>query len=312
MIFVQPEVKLLKQEYTLEGAFKMAEYAGRVCYQSMDKTGSKTPEEFVNMLLESGHGEPVEHATLYLKWDAKDDDYSHKRYNFYKHNKYSVLKTYEDDRNAYVTTNYRVLVENNRLNDVAFICEPIKGKHEPRITVQFISQNVIAKEAHRHDSNSKSELSTRYCNFSKDKFGHEINVNVPTFVDEKEIEQVKERKSFIQVVLQFLNELQTKKDGGTDGLTPVDYWYAANAFAEFCYMKEIEGGWVAQQARTILPLDVNTMFVHTAFLSDWKHFLALRYFGTTGAPHPDMKILAEKLYNIFVQQGYVNPTEVLK
>lgn len=312
MLLIEPDVKLLKQENTLVGAFKMAEYAGRICYQSMDKTGSKSPEEFVNMLLESGHGEPVEHATLYLKWDAKDEDYSHKRYNFYKHNKYSVLKIYEDDRNAYVTTNYRVLVENNRLDDVAFICEPVKGKHEPRLTVQFVTQNVISKEANRHDSNSKSELSTRYCNFSKDKFGHEINVNKPTFIDEKDIEKVKEKETTVQVLLQFLNELQTKENGGTDGLTPIDYWYAANVFSEFCYMKEIEGGWVAQQARTILPLDVNTMCVHTAFLSDWKHFLALRYFGTTGAPHPDMKILAEKLYKILVQQGYISETEVLK
>lgn len=312
MNFIDPDVKLLEQETTLNGALKMAEYAGRICYQSMDKTGSKTPVEFVNMLLESGHGEPVEHATLYLKWDMKEEDYSHKRYNFYKHNKYSVLKTYEDDRNAYVTTNYRVLVENDRTNDVAFICNPIKGKHEPRLTVQFTTQNVISKEANRHDSNSKSELSTRFCNFSKDKFGHEININKPTFIDEKDIEKVKESESTIDVLLQFLNEFQNKTDNGTDGLTPVDYWYAANAFAEFCYMKEIEGGWLAQQARTILPLDVNTVCVHTAFLSDWKHFLALRYFGTTGAPHPDMIVLAEKLYNILVQEGYIDKTEILK
>lgn len=303
MILINPDVKLLPQEYTLEGAFKMAEYAGRICYQSMDKTGSKSPKEFVNMLLESGHGEPVEHATLYLKWDAKDEDYSHKRYNFYKHNKYSVLKTYEDDRNAYVTTNYRVLVENDRLNDVAFICEPVKGKHEPRLTVQFTTQNVISKEANRHDSNSKSELSTRYCNFSKDKFGHEINVNKPTFISDEEIESA---KHFVNnVVEEFLSGKETT-------LTPVDYWYAANVFCEFCYMKETEKGWVAQQARTILPLDVNTMCVHTAFLSDWKHFLALRYFGTTGAPHPDMKILAEKLYEIMLREGYINETEELK
>ena len=308
MIFVNPDVKLLEQEYTLEGAFKMAEYAGRICYQSMDKAGNKSPEEFVNMLLESGHGEPVEHATLYLKWDMKDEDYSHKRYNFYKHNKYSVLKYYEDDKNAYVTTNYRVLVENNRLDDVAFICEPVKGKHEPRLTVQFITQNVISKEANRHDSNSKSELSTRYCNFSKDKFGHEINVNKPTFVTDEEIAQA---KGLVQMVAEeFIANL--KGQHGETPTTPIDYWYAANAFSEFCYMKEIEKGWIAQQARTILPLDVNTMCVHTAFLSDWKHFLALRYFGTTGAPHPDMKFLAEKLYNILVLEGYIDKKEEFK
>ncbi len=51
-----------------------------------------------------------------------------------------------------------------------------------------------------------------------------------------------------------------------------------------------------QEARVVLPLDTNTELVHTAFLSDWKHFFDLRALGTTRAPHPDAKAVALPLY----------------
>ena len=60
-----------------------------------------------------------------------------------------------------------------------------------------------------------------------------------------------------------------------------------------------------QEARAILPLDCNTELVHTAFVSDWKHFFDLRALGTTGAPHPDAKILALPLMEEFKQKGYL-------
>jgi len=45
--------------------------------------------------------------------------------------------------------------------------------------------------------------------------------------------------------------------------------------------------------------------VHTAFISDWKHFFDLRALGTTGAPHPDAKILALPLMEEFKAKGYL-------
>ena len=57
-----------------------------------------------------------------------------------------------------------------------------------------------------------------------------------------------------------------------------------------------------QQARQSLPLNTKTTLVHTAFESDWKHFFDLRVLGTTGAPHPNMKKVAEIAYNK-VQHG---------
>lgn len=70
-------------------------------------------------------------------------------------------------------------------------------------------------------------------------------------------------------------------------------------------MKLIEAGCKPQEARVILPLDTNTELVHTAFVSDWKHFFDLRALGTTGAPHPDAKVLAYPLYEEFKSKGYL-------
>ena len=68
---------------------------------------------------------------------------------------------------------------------------------------------------------------------------------------------------------------------------------------------DILAGCKPQEARAILPLDCNTELVHTAFISDWKHFFDLRALGTTGAPHPDAKILALPLMEEFKQKGYL-------
>ena len=94
-------------------------------------------------------------------------------------------------------------------------------------------------------------------------------------------------------------------EGRTAEWSKLTTWIFANQAAEYAYMKLIEAGCKPQEARAILPLDCNTELVHTAFVSDWKHFFDLRALGTTGAPHPDAKILALPLMEEFKQKGYL-------
>ena len=82
-------------------------------------------------------------------------------------------------------------------------------------------------------------------------------------------------------------------------------WLFGNLAAERAYMNLIASGRKPQEARVILPLDTNTELVHTAFVSDWKHFFDLRALGTTGAPHPDAKVLARPLYDEFCRLGLI-------
>ena len=85
----------------------------------------------------------------------------------------------------------------------------------------------------------------------------------------------------------------------------LSYWLAANDFCEFCYFKLLDCGSLAEDARGILPLDINTEFAMTAFVSDWKHFFDLRADATTGKPHPDINRIAVPLKEEFIKNGYL-------
>ena len=314
MKFIKPTATILDQEPTLDGALKMSEYAARVCYASTDKMGSVNTLDFVNNLIKSGHGEPVECNAIYLKWDLVTEDYDHDRYAKYKANEYSRVRTYNDDTICYVTTNYRVLVDNGWLDDLKFLCEPVEGKHELRISVKFGTQIVIASEANRYRKNSKGQRSTRFCNFSKDKFGKEINISLPNDEEltEEEIDKALDRLRKHPEEVDYMFQ-EFMGNSLLESTHAIDYWLLANSICEFCYIKlTTRFGWKAQRARRILPLDTHTEMVHTAYLSDWKHLLAQRSDETTGPAHPDIKIIADPLKQQFIDRGYIKEGEILK
>lgn len=97
---------------------------------------------------------------------------------FYVRNKYS--KVNEDDLFYYITTNIRVIVENNRLDDLQYQVDPTEH-HEKRITVKFICNRGVSHEFVRHRVFSFAQESQRYCNYSKDKFNNEITFIRPTW-----------------------------------------------------------------------------------------------------------------------------------
>ena len=146
--------------------------------------------------------------------------------------------------------------------------------------------------------NSIAEESTRYCNYSKEKYGNEIAINVPTWIG-----------SDIPTYSTFQTYLNDFSYGRDKDWAPIDWWLFANLACEKAYLKLTELGWPAQQARTILPLDTNTTLVHTAFVSDWDHFFDLRSRGTTGKPHPDAQFLAVQLEQMFIERGYITKSE---
>ena len=174
-----------------------------------------------------------------------------------------------------VTTNLRVLVENNWLDDLQYVCKPTEF-HEKRYTFRCITSIGVTREMNRHRVNSIAEQSTRYCNYSKNKFGGEISFIIPEWM--KDVPCI-------------------EKDGHWDANTfyrlpsqpVIESDILGNMLSsERHYMSLIECGWSPQQAREVLPLCTATEIIHTAFASDWKHFFDLRYFGTTGKPHPNM------------------------
>lgn len=283
----KPQYEIWMQNPGELGIYQQIERAGRVCYKSENNTTEDSAKPFVGRMIEHEHYAMLEHGTVYLTCN-------HGELPLYASNKFSHVNTI--DGKDYITTNLRVMAENKTLEDLKYRVDFEKGKHELRITVHFTTQIAITREYNRHRANSMAEQSTRYCNYTKNKFGSEISINLPTWV-KGDLETNDEK--FVELCEDVTNE-------ETNDWTPIDAWLFANQAAEFAYMKLIAMGCKPQEARVILPLDTNTELVHTAFVSDWKHFFDLRALGTTGAPHPDAKILAEPLYEEFKERGYID------
>ncbi len=282
-----PQYEIWMQNPGELGIYQQIERAGRVCYKSENNTTENSAKPFVGRMIEHEHFAMLEHGTVYMTCN-------HGELPLYASNKFSHVNTI--DGKDYITTNLRVMAENKTLEDLKYRIDFKKGKHELRITVHFTTQIAITREYNRHRANSMAEQSTRYCNYTKNKFGSEISINLPTWV-KGDLETNDEK--FVELCEDVANE-------ETNDWTPIDAWLFANQAAEFAYMKLIAMGCKPQEARVILPLDTNTELVHTAFVSDWKHFFDLRALGTTGAPHPDAKILAEPLYEEFKERGYID------
>lgn len=307
MKIIQPSFSIIDQDFGIDGIFRQIELAGRTCYRSEDRITETSAKVFVERMIASGHTAMLEHGTVYLAMPMETIlPIEANGWGKYMKNPYSkggIVCSVNGEKRVAVTTNYRVLVENKWLDDLQFICNPTIY-HARRITVLFHTQVAISREFNRHRVNSIAESSTRYCNYSKDKFGNEITVNLPSWIEPAAITPEAMDKAVMQnKLLELANTWGNAQVKFPKEFTALDYWLLANTMAEYCYMGLIQQGWTAQQARTILPLDTNTDLVHTAFVEDWQHFFDLRALGTTGKPHPDASCLAIPLYNEFKKHG---------
>lgn len=282
MKLIKPSFEIWNQPTGLEGVYKQIERVGRVCYKSEDKITEDSAKGFVDRMIKSGHGAMLEHGTIYMESVPYKN---HPMPEFYIYNPYS--KVVECGGNMYVTTNMRVLVENERLNDLQYICKPTEF-HEKRITVHFVCDRGVSHEFVRHRVMSFAQESTRYCNYSKDKFGNELTFIQPCWLDDERLKLYGPYHTVIR------------------DKSPESIFIANLNNAERDYLDLIGLGWKPQEARAVLPNSLKTELVVTGFVSDWNHFFDLRARGTTGAPHPQAKELAEPLMKEFIARKYIN------
>ena len=287
MRIINPKFEILNQNPGIDGILEQIKIAGQTCYDSESK---RTPKEFTDMLIKSGHGAMLEHGTVYLYTDIREvaNRYIENKFSFV-HERILLNKVL----GYYITTNYRVLVENGWLDDLKYFTEPT-DYHEKRVTVRFTTQIAISREYNRHRVDSIAEQSTRYCNYSKDKYNGQVSIVKPTWVQEL---FGKEARQITLSIRDLCHDIYIGTDN--DEWNALYYWLFGNLAAEYSYLNMLRLGRTAQEARTVLALDTRTELVHTAFVSDWKHFFDLRALGTTGKPHPDAKILAEPLMEEF-------------
>lgn len=289
MKLIKPSFEIWEQEPSLEGVFKQIERAGRVCYKSEDKIAEGTAKAFVDRMIASGHGAMLEHGTVYL--EIPDYGVSRLKFEKYMRNPYSTSISSDVD-SSYITTNLRVLVENGWLNDLEYQCEPTEY-HEKRITVKFVCDRGVSHEFVRHRVFSFAQESTRYCNYSKDKFGNELTCIIPNWLDLKDesysIKDVEEPYDRCLIIDRCTNE-----EGAA--------FVRALCYAEKEYFHLIQLGWKPQQARAVLPNSLKTELVMTGTIEQWKGFFKLR---DAGSAHPQAYELAHPLHEEFIKRGYV-------
>lgn len=253
MELINQRVEKIDQDWTLDGILKHIETAARVCYQS--SPGKLTSKEFVEGLIKRGHLSPLGHGTVYLKIPVK------KVTPFYL----TILKDdiwtkiMQVNNFVYITTNYRRLYECNALKWLKYLCKPTQY-HELRETYKVITSIATSRELNRHATAlSICESSTRYCNFSKEKFRHQIKFIKPYWYD-----NVSEYEKLL-----LESGLKT---------------------AESTYLKLIDEGCKAQEARAILPLETATTVIYTGYSFDWDRICKLR--SAEGA-HPECQEIAK-------------------
>lgn len=289
MKLIKPSFEILDQQCGLEGIYKQIEIAGRTCYKSEDKITEDSAKGFVERMIKSGHGAMLEHGTVYLKFETMKSTI-HPLDKYY-HNKYSKVCTEEgltkQTKIVFVTTNYRVLVENGWLDDLKYICEPIEY-HERRITVRFVCDRGVSHEFVRHRVFNFAQESTRYCNYSKDKFGNELTFIIPCWTN------LPEQEYGDRVNPKVFNR------GNTNG---VETSYVDSLRqAEYNYFNLLNQGWKPQEARAVLPNALKTELVMTGFVSDWKNFFFLR---CPLNAHPQARELAIPLSEEFIKNGWL-------
>ena len=275
MKLIKPSVEIIRQEkYDLLHVFKFIELAGRTCYKSENKITEDSASEFVDRMIKSGHGAMLEHGTIYLTIPVSDISNPI----IYKYILNSYSKIFIDFTNSYITTNYRVLIETNWLDDLKYISEPYLF-HAKRTTVKFICDRGVSHEFVRHRVFSFAQESTRYCNYTKDKFNNELTFIIPCW-----IKNLKEGNYYA-----YCEYNNSKNDTSKR-------WFDSCMSAEFVYTNLIEEGWKPQEARSILPHSLKTELIMTGFDSDWRHFFKLRYAPNA---HPQAKELADMLKDKF-------------
>lgn len=297
MKLIKPSFLIKDQEPGLLGIYRQIEYAGRICYKSSDKITEDSAKPFVDRMVNSGHGAMLEHGTIYLKapvniaggMGSEDESCPLDKY---RHNKYLVV---HKDKNIYpdylyVTTNYRVLIEQGWLDDLKYLCEPTEY-HEKRVTVHFICDRGVSHEFVRHRVFSFAQESTRYCNYSKDKFCNEITFIEPCWLEDYNYED----NTYNQI---FIDSLRFAEAHYLDLLKKWD-----DKIPDKRYKTGFRNNpWTPQQARAVLPNALKTELVMTGFISDWKHFFELR---DSNKAHPQARELASPLHKEFIKRGLI-------
>lgn len=261
MKLIKQSFEILEQkDFSLIGIKKFIERCGRVCYKSEDRITDDSYEKFVNMLVKRDHARPLEFGTVHLKISSGmlfdkflQDLVDYKLYNP-AWIKYKELPEY-----TYITTNYRHYLQ--IIKKCPYIAEYFTEQdncyYPSRYTVHMVLSRGVMDEFRTHVSLSHLAESTRYCNYSKDKFDNQVTFVIP-------------------------NWCNSLKEGSEQNYPPFEInedeiiFMDALQNAQNSYLSLLKLGWTPQQARDVLPLSVKSELISCGFEDAWENFFSRR------------------------------------
>lgn len=288
MKFIEPQVEWWPQTTLAQHIARV----GRICYKAKGKQPEeglskeeveafiqKRDEERCKCFWESGHRSMYRHGTVYF---FMPNEKGLPNYIWAYLNAYPYIDYATKNHKVWISTNMQFLVENKNLMDALipydvseeeFIEKAQKYECEDaftilRMTLVVTTQISTSRELNRTSPNSIAEQSTRYCNL--------------------------EKKGGVQIARPHWYA------GGTRWQRFV--YNAACRVSEWAYNRLLKSGMKPQDARGVLPLDTYTVVAYTYTLAEWSHILDLRYHGKTGTPHPNAKIIGDKIRNIIIER----------
>lgn len=290
MKLIKQSFEILEQkDFTIKGIKQFVERCARVSYKSEDKMTDTSYEKFVGMLESRDHARPLEFGTVHIKMSKAQFEclqtlLMDKVYNDYWI-KYNIIDT-EDEDNCYITTNYRYYLELCKYDKgVPEYLDPSDNPLYPRrYTVHMILDRGVMDEFRTHVGLSHLAESTRYCNYSKDKFNNEVTFVIPSWCNSL-IEGSKQEYSPFEIngdEVEFMNALQN---------------------AQNSYLSLLKMGWTPQQARSVLPLGIKSELISCGFEDAWKNFFYRR-----DAPdaHPMAQEIAKPMHKEFIERGFID------
>lgn len=282
------------------GGLAIIERAARTCYKTENRITDDSAEGMVSMLIRRGHEAMLEHGDYIFQMDdshAMDYLLGDLMAILFETGRRIRLNVTKENRRYIVSGNVRawrelmqsghgsayyfagdidpiyiadLMPEAERVHDphvTRIRYEDLKGGLEQRAhirqTVRFTIDRGVSHEFVRHRDFSFAQESTRYCNYSQNRFGSEITVIEPCFLIE--------------------------------GTEPYSLWKRQCMSAEVAYFQALNDGLAPEEARDVLPTSVKTELVMTGTLGDWKHFFDLRALELTGKAHPQAVEVAKPL-----------------
>ena len=301
MKLINSKVEIIEQKPGISGIYKQIEIAGRTAYKSEDKITEDSAKSFVDMLIKNGHGAALEHGTVYLQIPRNKVSELIDIHDFNFYESPYVYWNYTDDY-VYITTNYRALLEHHYEDLLEYVVEPT-DKHKKRITVKFTCDRGVSHEFVRHRVFSFLQESTRFCNYSKDKYGNQLTFIIPEWVKGFPDGNLPEGDYYYwdgdwckRVDVEHGTKTQEDIIRNADNNDAINLFLWGLSNDESYYLQMVNKfGLKPQEARQILPNALKTELIMTGTVEQWDEFFRLRRAPNA---HPDARKLANETYNM--------------